>query len=260
MNSIEEIADILQEADHTKTPCAPIRYFLDGKDLKKAYQVQEFIMNGKVKNGQKIIGKKIGLTSKKVQAQLGVNEPDFGVLLDGMQIQDGETLSFSNLMQPKAEAEIAFVLKKDLSQTNHSLEDVQKAIDYAVIAIEIVGSRIENWDITIVDTVADNASASHFVLGNKKVPLSELDLENCKMQMIINNELVSEGTGKACLGNPLIAAQWLANKMVEMGNPLKAGEIILSGALGPMVKLNSGDQVNAGIDGLGTVSFQVGNK
>lgn len=255
--TIFEIVAILQQAEKTKTPCPPIREFFEGKDLENAYRVQQFITEQKKEHGQKTVGKKIGLTSEKVQEQLGVNEPDFGVLLDGMQIKNKETLPFSDLMQPKAEAEIAFVLKKDLARKNHSIEEVKDAIDYAVAAIEIVGSRIENWDIQITDTIADNASASHFVLGEKQVPLENLDLENCQMQMHINGEKVSEGTGKACLGNPLIAAVWLADKMVEMGNPLKKGEIILSGALGQMANLKSGDRVEAEIDGLGKVSFEV---
>lgn len=257
MKSLEEIADILQKAEKANVPCAPIRDFFDGKDLNAAYRVQEFIRDQKVAKGQKLVGRKIGLTSKKVQAQLGVDQPDYGVLLNRMQVQNGGTLPFSELMQPKAEAEIAFVLKKNLSRKNHTLEEVRAAIDYAVVAIEIVGSRIENWDITITDTIADNASASHFVLGEKKVDVHALDLENCQMQLHINNKLVSEGTGKACLGNPLIATQWLADKMVEMKNPLKAGDIVLSGALGPMVNLHPADKVNAEIDGLGAVSFQV---
>lgn len=257
MKSLKEIANILQEAANTNVPCAPIRDFFDGKDLDAAYRVQAFIRDQKLAKGQKVIGRKIGLTSKKVQAQLGVDQPDYGVLLNEMQLQNGGILPFSELMQPKAEAEIGFVLKKDLHQKNHTLEEIRDAIDYAVAAIEIVGSRIENWNITITDTIADNASASHFVLGEKKVDLHEFDLENCQMQLHINDKLVSEGMGKACLGNPLIATQWLADKMVEMGNPLKAGDIVLSGALGPMVNLNPGDKVNAEITGVGEVLFEV---
>lgn len=258
MKTTPEIATILQTADKTKTPCPPIRGFFEGKDLEKAYGVQEFIRKEKIGIGQKIVGKKIGLTSKKVQAQLGVDEPDFGVLLDKMQIQNGENLPFSELMQPKAEAEIAFVLKKDLNQKSHTIEEVKAAIDHAVIAIEIVGSRIENWDIQITDTIADNASASHFVLGEKRVSLENLDLVNCQMQMRDNGKIVSEGSGKACLGNPLNAVVWLADKMAEMKNPLQKGEIVLSGALGPMVDLNPGDKVEAEIEGLGNVGFEVG--
>ncbi|HET8837751.1 MAG TPA: fumarylacetoacetate hydrolase family protein [Flavobacteriaceae bacterium] len=255
--TVSEIASILLQAEKSKVPCPPIRGFFDGKDLKNAYRVQQFITDQKIAVGQKIVGKKIGLTSEKVQAQLGVNEPDFGILLNTMQIQNGETLSFSKLMQPKAEAEIAFILKDDLLQTNNSLEDLKNAIDFAVAAIEIVGSRIDNWNIQITDTIADNASASHFVLGEKKVALENFNLESCGMHMEINGQKVSEGSGKACLGNPLNAAVWLADKMMEMGNPLKKGEIILSGALGPMVNLNRNDKISAEIDKLGKVEFSV---
>lgn len=255
--NIAEIAEILQTADKNKVSCPPIRGFFDGKDLENAYRVQQFITEKKLTEGQKIVGKKIGLTSEKVQAQLGVDEPDFGVLFNKMHVPNNGEISFQELMQPKAEAEIAFVLKKDLDKKKVSIEELKAAIDYAVIAIEIVGSRIENWNIQITDTVADNASASHFVLGEQKVPLEKLDLENCQMQLLVNGEKVSEGNGKACLGNPLNAAAWLADKMMELGNPLKKGEIILSGALGPMVNLNCGDKVQAEIDGLGSVSFLV---
>jgi 2-keto-4-pentenoate hydratase len=257
VKTIPEIAIILKVADQTKTSCPPIREYFEGKDLEKAYRVQEFIRDEKIAKGQRIVGKKIGLTSEKVQAQLGVDEPDFGVLLNKMQIQDGDVLPFSELMQPKGEAEIAFVLKKDLNERQHSIEEIKSAIDHAVIAIEIVGSRIENWDIQITDTIADNASASHFVLGEKKTALENLDMQNCQMQMWVNGELASEGTGKACLGNPLNAVLWLADKMVEIKNPLKKGEIVLSGALGPMVDLKPGDKVEAEIKGLGKVEFAV---
>lgn len=257
MKTVSQIADILKKADQSKTPCPPIRGYFEGKDLEKAYRVQEFIRDEKILNGQRIVGKKIGLTSKKVQAQLGVDEPDFGVLLDKMQIRDGDMLLFHELMQPKAEAEIAFVLKKDLNERKPSIEDIKSAIDHALIAIEIVGSRIENWNIQITDTIADNASASHFVLGGKKTALEKLDLENCQMQLWVNGKLASEGTGKACLGNPLNAVLWLADKMAEIKNPLKKGEIVLSGALGPMVDIKPGDKVEAEIDGLGEVRFCV---
>jgi len=157
-------------------------------------------------------------------------------------------------MQPKVEAEIAFVLAEDLDMDNMTIIDLIASIDYALPAIEIVGSRIENWNIKICDTIADNASASHYVLGHRPRTLDEFDMVGCKMKMTKNGTIVSEGHGGACLGSPLNATLWLANKMVELGQPLQAGELILSGAVGPMTAVAAGDKIHAEIEGLGGVS------
>lgn len=251
------LADKLYHAQTSGQACAPLRETLGTEDLSAAYAIQRHNIDRALAAGQHEVGKKIGLTSKKVQAQLGVDQPDFGVLLNTMQIANGATLPFSVLMQPKVEAEIAFVLKDDLTTGELDIPQLQAAIDYAVPAIEIVGSRIKNWDISITDTIADNASSSHFVLGDRHVQLADLDLVNCKMQLYRNEELASEGQGKACLGNPLKAALWLARKMQELGNPLKAGEVILSGALGPMAVITKGDVIETEITGLGKAAFTV---
>lgn len=252
-----DLAKVLRKAEISNTPCRPIREHLNEKDLQAAYQIQKINIEQKLKNGQRQVGKKIGLTSKKVQTQLGVDQPDFGILLDSMQVKNGQSLLYSELMQPKVEAEIAFILKKDLTHASIEMSDVIHAIDYAVSAIEIVGSRIANWDITIIDTIADNASSSHFILGEKKMNLQDLDLKNCEMQLRLNGKIASEGNGKACLGNPLNALLWLTHKMQELGNPLKAGEIILSGALGPMVPIKKGDHLEATIDDFDRVAFSI---
>ncbi|GGE05522.1 2-keto-4-pentenoate hydratase [Psychroflexus salis] len=247
--NIEQIADILYHAKTNNIPCLPIRNLLETASIEKAYQVQAINIEKEISQGNHITGKKIGLTSKAVQKQLGVNEPDFGTLVNSMEVSPDENkLAFSHLMQPKAEAEWAFVLKKSITKEIKSIEELQNYIDYAVIAIEIVGSRIQNWDIQIVDTVADNASASHYVLSKEEIPLSHINFTDCQMQLFQNNKLTSEGTGKACMGNPLLAVQWLANKMVEMKTPLQKGELVLSGALGPMVNLKQGDQFKVVID------------
>lgn len=254
----EEIAQTIRQAGKTKTTCNPIRPYIKEKDLSTAYQIQRINIDDKIKTGAKEVGKKIGLTSEKVQKQLGVDQPDFGILLDDMQFKNGSAIPFSELMQPKAEAEIAFILKEDLTQERITMENIVSAIDYALPAIEIVGSRIENWDIKITDTIADNASSSHFVLGEKPVELKDIDLKNCQMQLYLNDEKASEGQGKDCLGNPLNAVLWLAQKMQELNNPLRKGEIILSGALGPMVSISKADRIKATIEGLEEISFSVG--
>lgn len=255
-STIEQAAQQLLKAEKTKSPCDPVRALIGAQNIDDAYAVQNVISRQKEENGARPIGKKIGLTSVAVQQQLGVDQPDYGALFDKMQVLEGETISVTELMQPKAEAEIAFVLKKDLTTGNFSLTEIEEAIDYAVAAIEIVGSRIKNWDIRIADTIADNASASHFVLGTVRKKLSEIDVVQATMQLTKNEVLVSEGTGAACLGSPLIATQWLANKMVEMGTPLQKGDIVLSGALGPMTAIDTGDLLKAKIEGLGEVSIR----
>ena len=161
-------------------------------------------------------------------------------------------------MQPKIEAEIALIMAQDLLTCSHE-EQVAEAVECAMASIEIVGSRIQNWDIKIADTIADNASASHFVLGDKKVALGDADLIHCEMQLTKNGEVVSSGVGQNCLGSPIKAAYWLAQTMIEYGQPLMQGDIILSGALGPMVAIAPGDQISAEISGLGTVSVSFDN-
>ncbi|MFY0644661.1 MAG: fumarylacetoacetate hydrolase family protein [Bacteroidia bacterium] len=246
------------QAQKTGVATEPVRQILGQQNIQTAYKVQHLISQLRRDHGAIKIGSKIGLTSKAVQNQLGVDQPDYGSLFNDMQIRAGDTLAFNDLMQPKAEAEIAFVLKNDLDSEDLNLNDIAHAIDYAVAAIEIVGSRVKDWDIKITDTIADNASASHFILGTNRKALDEIDLINCKMRLYKNQELVSEGFGHNCLGNPLEAALWLAKTMREHGDPLRAGEIILSGALGPMCNLEKGDHLNAEIEGLGTVELNIG--
>lgn len=259
MDLIQKAAQQLLNASLSKTPCEPVRTLIGDKDQTMAYNVQNLITTDRLQKGFKIIGKKIGLTSEKVQQQLGVDQPDYGVLFDDMLLPNRGSISINHLMQPKVEAEIAFVLKNGIHSIKPSLAEIIEAIDYIVAAIEIVGSRIVNWDIKITDTIADNASASHFVLGDVKKRLNDIDVIDCEMQLFKNNQLVSEGCGSACLGSPLIALQWLAKKMVEMGNPLQSGDIILSGALGPMVNVQQGDTIVATIEGLGKVDIHFTN-
>lgn len=255
--SIEQVAEILLHAKTSKIPCLPIRDIFPFKSLDEAYQIQAVGIEKLISQGQKVAGKKVGLTSSAVQKQLGVNEPDFGTLLNQMQVGKNNQLAFEELMQPKAEAEWAFVLHQSIETPIDSIERLQTYIDYALVAIEIVGSRIQNWDIQIEDTVSDNASASHYVLGEQHIPLSDINLPQSQMQLFQNDQLVSEGKGEACMGNPLLAVQWLANKMIEMKTPLQKGELILSGALGPMVNLKKGDHIHVQIDEFEPVHLKV---
>ena len=253
-DKLEAAALLLYQAEVQKILCDPIRDIIGTTDLDAAYTVQQINTAKKIGSGARVIGHKIGLTAPVVQQQLGVDQPDFGLLWDDKEVKDGGEISVSELMQPKAEAEIAFVLAKDLDGDQIRSENIVDAIHYAMASIEIVGSRIKNWDIKITDTIADNASASHWVVSGKQVHLKELDLLNCRMNMTKNGELVSEGVGSNCLGSPLYALEWLARKMVVMGEPLRSGDLILTGALGPMVPIYAGDHFEATIEGLGAVS------
>lgn len=250
----KDYAAKLRQAQATKTTMSPLRDEIGDHNEEMAYAIQNINTNHRLVDGARIVGKKIGLTSLKVQEQFGISTPDFGMLFDDMEVLNGLSLPISEVMQPKVEGELAFVLGGSLDSDNLTIIDVINAIDYVLPSIEIVGSRIENWNIRITDTVADNASASHYVLGHTPKMLDDIDIVNCKMNMTINGELKSSGSGKDCMGSPLNAVLWLARKMQSVGQPLQAGELILSGSLGPMAVIEAGDHVEAVFEGLGTVS------
>jgi 2-keto-4-pentenoate hydratase len=235
----------------------PLREGLAPTDVDGAYAVQSINTAYWVAEGRRVVGRKVGLTAKAVQAQLGVNQPDFGVLFDDMEIADGGVLLASRTLQPKAEAEIAFILASDLAEPDVTREQVAQSVAEVMAAIEIVDSRIADWKITFADTVADNGSAAFYVLGTERKPLTGLDLWTCGMALEVNGEVVSLGAGAACLGHPLNAVTWLARTLAARGEPLRKGDVVLSGALGPMVGIKPGDFVEATIGGLGSVSFTV---
>ena len=241
-------------AAYAGTPIAPIRPQLAELDVDAAYAIQHENTAHWQAEGRRLVGSKIGLTSRAVQKQLGVDRPDFGVLFADMMVAEDEPVAAGRVLQPKIEAEVAFLLDRDVEVGAPTVIDVLRAVAYAMPALEIVGSRITNWDIGIVDTVADNASSGLFVLGGPIRRLDGLDLRALRMQMTRREEVVSKGTGAACLGNPLNAMAWLASELASRKRPLRAGDVVLSGALGPMVPVNSGDAFEANIAGLGTVS------
>lgn len=250
----EALARSLREAYGGET-LAPLRADLAPDDADGAYAVQAINTAYWEGQGRRIVGRKIGLTSPAVQKQLGVDQPDFGVLFDDMALQSGAVVSSSALIQPKVEAEVAIVLAKDLDAVDCTAAQVAEATDYAVAAIEIVDSRIADWKISFADTVADNGSSAFFVLGEVKKPLRGLDLYSCGMVLELNGAVVSIGAGAACLGHPLNAAAWLASTLAQRGAALKAGDVLMTGALGPMAALTPGDRVTAHIGGLGSCSF-----
>ena len=255
---IKLLAERLRKAEETGIATDPVRDELPAGDIGAAYAVQKVNTQYWLRKGRRLVGRKIGLTSKSVQKQLGVDQPDYGMLYADMVMCDGEEVPLARVMQPKVEAEVALVLEKDLKKKDIAISELIAAVAYAVPAIEIVGSRIANWNIKIQDTIADNASSGLLVLGNEPKKLEGLDLRLAGMVMERRGEQVSLGAGVACLGNPLNAALWLARTMVEVGAPLKAGDIVMTGALGPMAGVAPGDVIEVRISGLGSVRTAFG--
>jgi 2-keto-4-pentenoate hydratase len=251
---LKSVANTLLGALKTARPCGPVRDLLDG-DLDAAYAVQELLIQSRVSTRNRRIGRKVGLTAPAVQRQLGVDQPDFGVLLSEMQRGEDEQIPHDRLIAPRIEAEIAFIMGRDVEAIDR--DSVLAAVDYVAPALEIVDSRVAGWDIGIVDTVADNASSAYFVLGAGKATLNGYVPAGAEMIMTINGQQASMGTGADCLGDPVNALLWVAETAAALGRPLRAGEIVLSGALGPMAPLNAGDIVEARIGGLGTVTASV---
>lgn len=244
---------MLRGAAASGTPVAPVRDLIAAGGLNAAYEVQNANTRHSLENGRRLVGRKIGLTSLAVQRQLGVDQPDYGMLFADMDVPEGIPISLDQVIQPKVEAEIAIVVGRDLPHPDVTTAEMIRAVEYVVPAIEVVDSRVANWDIRIWDTVADNASSGLFVLGAVPRKLEGLDLRTCGMVMEVKGEPISVGAGIACLGSPITAALWLARVMARVGRPLLEGDVILSGALGPMAGVNRGDVVEARINGVGTV-------
>ncbi len=259
MSLIEETAARLRAAYMPGAPIAPIRDGFKDGDVETAYAIQAANTRYWLDQKRRLVGRKIGLTSKVVQQQFGINEPDYGMLFADTDMS-GREIDSTRLIQPRMEAEIALVLGRDLTSLQMTLADVMSAVEYAVAALEVVDSRIAGWKIGIVDTIADNGSSAMFVLGTAPRKLTDLDLGGCGMVMSKNGQNVSVGIGAACLGHPLFGAKWLAETMAKTDYPLRAGDIILSGALGPMVEARPGDVFEAQITGLGAVRGVMSSK
>lgn len=244
-------AEALHKARSTGTPIARVSDTFGVSGLAEAYAVAEINTQAALAAGRVIAGKKIGLTSKAVQQQLGVDRPDYGVLFTDMEFRDGDELPMSRLIQPKAEGEVAFVVGRDLTDEHLTWGRFLLGLEYALPALEVVDSAIADWKITLVDTVADNASCGVYVLGTEPRRITDIDFLTLGMNLTRNGETVSVGSGAACLGHPLKAAHWLARTMATLGQPLRAGDVILSGALGPMFTFASGDEMALDLGPLG---------
>ncbi|OKH80291.1 2-keto-4-pentenoate hydratase [Mycolicibacterium sp.] len=255
--AIRDAADRLRTASRTGVPCAPVRDLLGEKGIEAAYSVQRMLVAERVAGGARLVGAKIGLTAPAVQQQFGVFEPDFGALLDDMVFCHRQPVSISRFLQPRAEGEIAFVLGRDIDNPGATVADVLLATEFVLPAIEIVDSRIVGWDLTIADTVADNASAGAVVLGTTAHRLVGLDLSRIGMVLERDGEPVAHGAGHACLGSPVAAVTWLAREMYRRGSPLRAGDTIMSGALGPMVAVDAPGRFRMCLDALGDVEATI---
>lgn len=250
----QELADRLFEAEKTRVPIAPIHEDMgDGAMLDDAYAVQAINTERSLAAGRRLVGRKIGLTSRAVQTQLGVDQPDYGMLFADMEIPLGVEVPSDRLIQPKVEAEIAFVMGRDLPNDGITQVDVIRAVEFVLPAIEVVDSRVADWQIGILDTIADNASSGLYVLGAQPVSLANVDLSRCGMVIEQHGQPVSVGAGAACLGHPINAVLWLSQVMARVDRPIRAGDVVLSGALGPMVPAAPGHAFDVRIEGVGSV-------
>lgn len=252
--SIQQAAKALAQARASRSTIPRVSESFGIAGLDAAYAVAEFNTRRRLESGRRVVGLKVGLTSKAVQQQLGVDQPDFGILFDDMECLNGDPVAMARLLQPKVEAEVAFVVGRDVEGAAPTYSEFLACLSHALPALEIVDSAIADWAITLVDTVADNASSGLYVLGDQPVDVADLSLGAIGMELKKNGQGVSTGTGAACLGHPLRAAFWLARTMAARGQGLKRGQVILSGALGPMVPVTAGDLVHASIGALGEVS------
>lgn len=253
---VHGLAARLLAAEAACAPIDPIAAELGEKNVASAYAVQAEVTKRGIAGGRRLVGRKIGLTSKAVQQQLGVDQPDYGALFADMEITTGGEVQCATLIQPRIEAEIAIVLDRDLPGQDVTMGELMRAVAYVVPALEIVDSRIKDWKITILDTVADNGSSARFVLGAAPKRLTDVDLEACGMAMTRNGAIVSVGSGAACLGHPLKAALWLARAMSAAGHSLRAGDVVLTGALGPVSPAAEGEFYEARISGFAPVNVR----
>ena len=254
--AFEEIADELATAERDRVPVEPLTRRFDGFDVESAYAVQSIVMGRRLAAGARLVGHKVGLTNVAMQHQLGVSEPDFGRFLDDMEIPADGGVALVDLIQPRIEPEIAFVLARDLAGPDVTPGDVLAATDSVAPALEIIDSRIADWQIRLADTVADNASSSRFVVGPRR-PVDGLDLAALEGRLIRDGEVVGSGRGEAVLGDPAAAVAWLVNMLARFGESLRAGEVILPGALCASVPLASGRIFRNEMGDLGAVSVEV---
>ncbi|HMV64762.1 MAG TPA: 2-oxopent-4-enoate hydratase [Rhodocyclaceae bacterium] len=253
---ITQLGDELYDALTQRRTLAPLTERHPDITIEDAYQIQQQMIARRLAAGERPVGKKIGVTSKAVMNMLGVHQPDFGWLLDGMVYNEGQAIPAATLIQPRAEGEIAFLMKKDVMGPGLSGADILAATEGVMACFEIVDSRIHDWKIKIQDTVADNASCGVLVLGDRIVDPRKVDLATCGMVLEKNGDIVGTGAGAAALGHPLNAMAWLANTLGRLGIGLKAGDIVLSGSLAALIPVKAGDSLRVTIGGIGGCSVR----
>ena len=253
---IRKEAQELRKAEREKMTLRPLTERYPNIEPPEAYRIQLALIEMKKANGAKVVGKKIGLTSKAMQKMLSVDQPDYGHILDNMVLQDSAVFTVRELIQPKIEPEIAFILDENLKGPGVTPIQVLAATRFVVPALEIIDSRIEGWKIRLCDTIADNASSARVVLGGSPKRIDQVNLKLVGMVLEKNGEIIQTGAGAAVLGHPAAAVAWLANAVGEFGVSLEAGEIIMPGALCAAADVSAGDLVQASFDGLGTVSVR----
>jgi len=257
---IAELANELWDADASCVPIQPLTDRHPQLDVTDAYAIQTHNIDRRVAAGAHIRGRKIGLTAAAMQKLLGVNEPDFGAVLDDMFVEDGDEIPLGEMVQPRVEAEMAFVLETDLVGPGVTTANALAAIAGVMPAIEIVDSRVADWRIKLVDTVADNASSGKLILGGRLRKVTELDLRLVGMALSRNGAIIDTGAGAAALGNPARCVAWLANKLAEFDIPLRAGDVMLPGAVHQMVPVAPGDVFRAEYAHLGAVTARFSNQ
>jgi 2-oxopent-4-enoate hydratase len=251
---LADLAAALRAAEDSREPIAPLTEEVAGLTVADAYRIQQINVHRRKEEGGLIRGRKVGLTSLAMQQQLGVDEPDFGAIFDHMVIEEGDPIPVSELIQPRIEAEIAFLMESELKGPGVGSADALRAVAGALPALEIIDSRVADWKIKLPDTIADNASSARLVCGGRLTPVDELDLRTIGMVLTVDGAVAATGAGAAVLGNPIRCVAWLANKLGEFGVPLRAGDIVLAGALHAAVPVAAGVSVHAEFAELGGVT------
>jgi len=254
-----QLADELWQADQSAVPIEPLTTRHPDLDIEDSYAIQTYNIDRRLNSGSRVCGRKVGLTSRPMQQMLGVDEPDYGVLLDDMMVEDGDEVPMSRLVQPRVEAEMAFVMDRDLEGPGVTTGTALAAIAGVMPAIEIVDSRVADWRIKLVDTVADNASSGLLVAGGNLRPVTDMDLRLVGVAVSRGGRLIDTGAGAAALGNPARCVAWLANKLAAFGSVLRAGDVVLPGAVHRMVAVQPGDVFRAEFAHLGAVTVRFSN-
>jgi len=249
----EELAAELAQAERSRVPISPLTAAQPGIDVVDAYEIQLINIRQRIAEGARVVGHKVGLSSEAMQQMMGVDEPDYGHLLNEMQVYEDKPVKASNYLYPRIEVEVAFILAEDLPGADCTEEDVLAATEAFAPAIELIDSRISDWKIKLCDTIADNASSAGFVLGKQRVKPGDIDIKSIDAALTKNGEVVAQGRSDAVLGNPVTAVAWLARKVEGFGVRLKAGDIVLPGTATRAIDVHAGDDCVADFTGLGSV-------